>query len=163
VDTQLHSSRAALSMEGIEMSKVLVVHGLGMNMRGRVKRELFGAMTLAEYDEQIRVAAQELGFAVDIFQSNFEGEIVNKLYDAVDRNFAGAVINPAGFSIGYRGLTVAIEQLGFPVVEVHVSNPANRGIQSDVGKVCRATVTGFGVAGYRLALAGLKGILAPAR
>jgi 3-dehydroquinate dehydratase-2 len=143
------------------LNRVLVIHGLGMNMRGKLKREIFGPMTLPEYDEQIKAAARELQLAVEIIQSNLEGEIVNKLYDAAERNFAGAVINPAGFSIGYRGLTVAIEQVGFPVVEVHVSNPANRGIQSDLSKVCRATVTGFGVTGYRLALAGLKEMLAP--
>jgi 3-dehydroquinate dehydratase II len=143
------------------LNTVLVIHGLGMNMRGKLKREIFGPMTLPEYDRQIEAAARELQLAVEIVQSNAEGEIVNKLYDAAERSFAGAVINPAGFSIGYRGLTVAIEQVGFPVVEVHVSNPANRGIQSDLSKVCRATVTGFGVAGYKLALAGLKEMLAP--
>jgi 3-dehydroquinate dehydratase-2 len=141
------------------MINVLVLHGLGMNMRGKVKREIFGSMTLAEYDAQISVAARELGFEVEIFQSNLEGDIVNKLYCAAERSFSGAVINPAGFSTGYRGLTVAIDQVGFPVVEVHVSNPANRGIQSDLSKVCRATVTGFGVGGYKLALVGLKEIL----
>ena len=145
------------------MDRVLVIHGLGMNMRGKVKREVFGSMTLPEYDRQIEEAARELRFSAEIVQSNFEGEIVNKLYDAAERGFAGAVINPAGFSIGYRGLTVAIEQVGFPVVEVHVSNPANRGIQSDLSKVCRATVTGLGVTGYKLALVGLKEVIGPKR
>ncbi len=145
------------------MDRVLVIHGLGMNMRGKVKREVFGSMTLPEYDRQIEEAARELRFSAEIVQSNFEGEIVNKLYDAAERGLAGAVINPAGFSIGYRGLTVAIEQVGFPVVEVHVSNPANRGIQSDLSKVCRATVTGFGVTGYKLALVGLKEVIGPKR
>lgn len=143
------------------MTEILVIHGLGMNMRGKVKPEIFGTMTLPEYDAEIRAAAEEFGLSVAIFQSNIEGEIVNRLYEAADRGIGGAIINPAGFSIGYRGLTVAIEQVGFPVVEVHVSNPASRGVQSDVGKVCRATVTGFGVGSYRLALAGLKTLVMP--
>src|SRR3546814_19432982 len=116
--------------------------------------DLFGAMTLPEYDASIRAAAEDLGLSPEIFQSNAEGEVVDKLYEAAGRGVAGAVINPAGFSIGYRGLTVAIDQVEFPVVEVHVSNPAHHGIQSDVGKVCRATVTGFGVGGYRTAIIG---------
>ncbi len=145
------------------MTKILVLHGLGMNMRGKVKLEVFGTKTLPEYDQENMAAASALGLDVEIFQSNIEGEIVNKLYEAAARRFAGAAINPAGFSIGYRGLTVAIEQVGFPVIEVHVSNPANRAIQSDVTKVCRGTVTGFGVASYKLALAGLREISAVAR
>lgn len=141
------------------MADVLVLHGLGMNMRGKVKQEVFGRLTLPEYDDFIRTAAQELGLSIEIFQSNSEGEIVDRLYEAAGGAITGAIINPAGFSIGYRGLTVAIGQVDFPVVEVHVSNPANHGVLSDVGKVCRATVTGFGVGGYRLALIGLKDII----
>lgn len=144
------------------MTKVLVIHGLGMNMRGKTKPEVFGTMTLPEYDAEIYAAAKELGLSVEILQSNFEGEIVNRLYEAAEQGVGGAVINPAGFCIGYRGLTVAIDQVGFPVVEVHVSNPVIRGIQSDVAKVCRATVTGFGVGSYRLALAGLRDLIGPA-
>src|SRR3546814_20094746 len=120
-----------------------------MNMRGKVKRDVFGAMTLPEYDASIRAAAGELDLSAEIFQSNAEGEVVDKLYEAAGQGVAGAVINPAGFSIGYRGLTVAIDQVEFPVVEVHVSNPAHHGIQSHVGKVCRPTATGSGVGGYR--------------
>lgn len=139
---------------------ILVIHGLGMNMRGKVKPEVFGRLTLPEYDAAIRAAAKELDLFTEIFQSNSEAAVVDKLYEAAERGIAGAVINPAGFCVGYRGLTVAIDQVDFPVVEVHVSNPANRGIISDVGRVCRATVTGFGVESYRLALIGLKTIIA---
>lgn len=142
------------------MAEILVIHGLGMNMRGKVKQEVFGAMTLPEYDAVIQATADELGLSVQIVQSNSESEIVDMIYAAAERGTAGAIINPAGFSIGYRGLTVAIDQVGFPMVEVHVSNPTKNGIQSDVSKVCRATVTGFGVGGYRLALIGLKDIIA---
>jgi 3-dehydroquinate dehydratase-2 len=141
-------------------TKVLVIHGLGMNMRGKLKTEIFGRETLAEYDARIRAAAAELGLGLEIFQSNAESEIVDRLYGAVEQGIAGVVINPAGFAIGYRGLTVAIDQVNFPVVEVHFSNPATRGIISDVGRVAAATVTGFGVESYCVALCGLKDLLA---
>src|ERR1043165_4244842 len=64
------------------MPKILVIHGAGMNMRGKVKVDIFGPMTLPEYDERIRGYAKELGVDVEIFHSNVEGEIVNRLYAA---------------------------------------------------------------------------------
>src|SRR5262249_33745778 len=64
------------------MPRVLVIHGAGMNMRGKVQVDVFGPMTLAEYDERIRGYAKELGIEVEIFHSNIEGEIVNRLYTA---------------------------------------------------------------------------------
>src|SRR5207342_3699295 len=70
---------------GSVMPRILVIHGAGMNMRGKVQTEIFGPMTLPEYDERIRGYASELGLEVEIFHSNIEGEIVNKLYDAADR------------------------------------------------------------------------------
>jgi 3-dehydroquinate dehydratase-2 len=136
-----------------------VVHGAGMNMRGKSQIEMFGPLTLAQYDEHIRRYADELKCEVEIFHSNIEGEAVNRFYDAFERKFDGALINPAGFTTGYPALCAAITQVGFPVIEVHLSNPALRGRISDVGRVCRSVVTGFGIAGYRLALQGLLEIL----
>jgi 3-dehydroquinate dehydratase-2 len=141
------------------MPKILVVHGAGMNMRGKSQIEMFGPLTLAQYDEHIRRYADELKCEVEIFHSNIEGEVVNRFYDAFEHKFDGALINPAGFTTGYPALCAAITQVGFPVIEVHLSNPALRGRISDVGRVCRSVVTGFGIAGYRLALQGLLEIL----
>jgi 3-dehydroquinate dehydratase-2 len=141
------------------MARILILHGLGMNMRGKVKQEIYGHETLAQYDARIADAAESLGLSVDIFQSNIEGELVNKLYEGEEQGVAGAVLNPAGFSIGYRGLTVAITQVRYPVIEAHVSNPLLRGVASDVSKVCKATVTGFGIESYVLALTGLGSLL----
>jgi 3-dehydroquinate dehydratase-2 len=142
------------------MPKVLVIHGAGMNMRGKVSIETFGPMTLPEYDIKIRAFAQELGLEVEIFHSNIEGEVINKIYAANDAGFDGALINPAGFSVGYPALCAAISQVKFPTIEVHISNPARRGMVSDVGKVCQSTVTGFALAGYELAFRGVKALLA---
>ena len=142
------------------MAKVLVVHGAGMNMRGKSEVDRFGPLTLAQYDEHIQRYARELECEVEIFHSNVEGEVINRFYDAFDRKFDGALINPAGYTTDHPALCAAITQVGFPVIEVHLSNPATRGRISDVGRVCRGVVTGFGIAGYALALRGLKEILA---
>jgi 3-dehydroquinate dehydratase-2 len=142
------------------MAQVLIIHGSGMNMRGKVQIETFGTMTLPEYDEHIRKYASELGIEVEIFHSNIVGEVINKFYEAHDRGFAAALINPAGYSTGQPALVAAIGQVGFPTIEVHISNPARRGGVSEVARVSRGTVTGFGIFGYYLALRGVRELLA---
>ena len=141
------------------MAKILIIHGAGMNMRGKVQTEIFGTMTLPEYDAQIRKYAAELGVEIDIFHSNIEGEVVNRLYAANDAGVDAAIFNPAGFSRGYPALVAAIGQVKFPTIEVHISNPVRRGPVSDTATVSRGMVTGFGVEGYYLALRGLRGLV----
>ncbi len=106
--------------------RILIIHGAGKNMRGKVQTDTFGPLTLPEYDEGI---------------------------DA-------AIINPDGFTRGYPALVAAISRVRFPTIEVHISNPARRGTQSDVATASQGGVTGFGIVGYDLALRGLKETLA---
>ena len=134
------------------MSKVLVIQGAGMNMRGKSQVEIFGSATLEEIDEQILGYAEGLGIDVELFHSNIEGEVVNALYDAHNRDFDAALINPAGYTTVAGPLRGAITQVKFPVYEVHVSNPTARGTVSQVLPVCKGAVYGCGVYGYRLAL-----------
>src|SRR5215469_305638 len=142
------------------MPKVLVIHGAGMNMRGKVQTEIFGPMTLPEYDERIRGYASELGVEVEIFHSNIEGEAINRLYAANDQGFDAAIFNPAGFSRGYPALVAALSQVKFPTVELHMSNPVRRGPVSETATVSLGIVTGFGIVGYYLGLRGLRDTLA---
>ena len=144
------------------MPKVLILHGAGMNMRGKVQTEIFGTMTLPEYDAKIRAYAAELGLEIEIFHSNVEGEVINKVYAAEETKVDAAIFNPAGFSSGYPALVAALSQVRFPIVEVHISNPIRRGPASETAKVSRSIVAGFGVAGYSLALRGLRDMLATA-
>ena len=139
--------------------KVLVIHGAGMNMRGKAQVEIFGPMTLPEYDARIRAYAQELGIEVEIFHSNIEGEVINRLYEANDRGFDAAIFNPAGFARGYPALVAAIGQVKFPTIELHISNPVRRGPVSETATVSQGMVTGFGIAGYYMALRGLRDML----
>ena len=141
------------------MAKVLVVHGAGMNMRGKVQTEVFGTMTLPEYDEQINKYAAELDIDIEIFHSNIEGEVINKFYQAHEDGIDAALINPAAYTSGHPALTAAIAQVGFPTTEVHISNPARRGGISDIARVSRSVVTGFGIFGYYLAFRGVLDML----
>jgi 3-dehydroquinate dehydratase-2 len=138
------------------MPKVLVIHGAGMNMRGKSQLDVFGPMTLPEYDAHIRQYGAELGVEAEIFHSNIEGEVINKLYAAHDAGVVAAIINPAGYTTGHPALAAAIAQVKFPVFELHISNPARRGRVSEIATVCRGVVTGFGIFGYYLALRGIR-------
>jgi 3-dehydroquinate dehydratase-2 len=142
------------------MPRILVIHGAGMNMRGKVQLDVFGPMTLPEYDERIRGYAKELDVDIEIFHSNIEGEIVNKLYAASDQGFDAAIFNPAAFGTGYPALVAAISQVKFPTTEVHISNPIRRGPASQTAAVSQSVVAGFGIAGYALALRGIRDQLA---
>jgi 3-dehydroquinate dehydratase-2 len=154
------SSGMRRRIERSAMSRILVLHGAGMNMRGKVQTEIFGKMTLPEYDERIRGYAAELGLEVEIFHSNIEGEVVNRIYEADERGVDAVIFNPAGYSSGYPALNAAIGQVRCPTIEVHISNPARRGGTSEIARVSRGTVTGFGIFGYYLALRGIKELLA---
>jgi 3-dehydroquinate dehydratase-2 len=138
--------------------KVLVIHGAGMNMRGKVQVDVFGPMTMPQYDEQIQKYATELGVDVETFHSNIEGEVINRIYEAHEAGVDGAIINPAGYTTGHPALGAAIAQVKFPTIEVHVSNPAKRGATSDIARVTRGSIAGFGVFGYYMAMRALKDI-----
>jgi len=142
------------------MARILVVHGAGMNMRGKVQTEIFGPMTLPQYDERIRAYAAELGLEIELFHSNIEGEVVNKFYEASEQDFDAAIFNPAAFGSGYPALVAAISQVKFPTIEVHISNPIRRGPASQTAAVSHGVVAGFGIAGYELALRGLRDLIA---
>ncbi len=142
------------------MPKVLVIHGAGMNMRGKFQTEIFGTLTLPEYDEKIRSYAAALDMELEIFHSNSEGAVIDRLYAAHDQGFDAALFNPAGFSTGYPALVAALTQVRFPTIEVHISNPVRRGPISDTARVSQGIVAGFGVAGYEVALRGVKALLA---
>ena len=138
------------------MTKVLVIQGAGMNMRGKVQVETFGPMTLDEINAQIQAYGESLGVAVHIVHSNIEGEVVNALYAAYEDGYDACLINPAGYTTGTGPLRGAIQQVPMPVIEVHASNPTARGTVSAVLPVSKGCVYGFGVYGYYLALEAVR-------
>ena len=142
------------------MPRLLIVHGAGMNMRGKAQLDIFGPMTLPQYDEHIRTYASELGIGIEIFHSNVEGEVINKFYAAHEGDVEAAIINPAGYTTGHPALMAAIAQVRFPTIELHLSNPAKRGRDSEIARVSRSVITGFGIFGYYLAMRGIKEMLA---
>ena len=140
------------------MTKILVVHGAGINMRGKSQVEIFGSDTMEDYSNQIEKYAEQLGVEVDIYHSNIEGEVINKFYQAHEDDYDAAIINPAGYSSGHPALAAAISQVEHPTIEVHISNPAARGNASQIAPSCKGVITGFGLYGYYIAMKAIKDI-----
>ena len=138
------------------MTRVLIVQGEGMDRRGKELVDLFGPETLEEINAAIEVTAADLGVVVEVFQSNDEDAVVERLTTAAQEPFAAMIINPGGFTASTGPLPDAIAALPFPAFEVHASNPAARGVRSTIGPVCKGSVCGFGYAGYGMVLKALK-------
>ena len=138
------------------MTKVLVIHGAGINMRGKFQVEIFGTATMEDYSDQIQKYANQLDIEIDIFHSNIEGEVIDKFYQSHLDGYDAAIINPAGYSTGHPALCAAISQVEFPTLEVHISNPAARGNISEISPVCKGVITGFGLYGYFIGLKAIK-------
>ena len=99
--------------------KVLVLHGPNLNMLGEREPEIYGRVTLREIDAELRRLGAELGLAVDSFQSNSEGALVDRL-QAARGNYHALVINPAAYTHTSVAIRDALAPLGIPVVEVHL-------------------------------------------
>ena len=134
--------------------RVLVIQGAGMELRGKVDVEIFGPDTLEEINGRIERDAAALRVAVEIRQTNDEGEAAGWVDDAA-REFDGLIINPSGFTLTEGPLIGALRDLSVPAIEVHASNPTARGVHSTLTPVCTGAVCGFGYDGYRVALGGL--------
>ena len=142
------------------MIELLVLHGPNLNLFGRREPHIYGTTTLAEIDERLRQLARELGVGLEIFQSNHEGALIDKLHERID-SAAGALVNPAGLTQHGVPLHDAIKAMPFPVIEVHMSNIAAREAwraHSIISPAVRATVQGLGWRSYTAALRALADI-----
>jgi len=138
-------------------SNVLVIHGPNLNMLGKREPELYGKTTLDEINASLEKLGQRLGLAVEAFQSNHEGAIVDRIQDAaVTQN--GLIINPAAYTHTSIAIRDALLLLHIPVIEIHISNIYKREPfrhKSVISDVVTAQIAGFGVRGYSMALEAL--------
>ena len=138
---------------------VLIIHGPNLDILGRRDKNMYGELSLEEINRIIIKKAKELDIQFDIIQSNFEGEIVERLHRAMDDETSGIIINPAAFTHYSIAIRDALEPLSIPVIEVHLSNIYSREEfrkKSVIAPVCTGQITGFGHYGYLLALDMLK-------
>jgi 3-dehydroquinate dehydratase II len=142
-----------------------VLHGPNLNLLGTREPETYGRMSLADVDAAIRAEADSLGIEVEVFQSNHEGALIDRIQETSSLT-AGYVVNAGGYSHTSVALRDALVGSGRPFAEVHLTNVHARESfrrESLLAPVALATVCGFGVRSYTLALRGLAGHLEPSR
>jgi len=134
------------------MTRVLVLNGPNLNLLGTREPEIYGHETLDQVDDAIARRADELGLDVDFFQSNHEGELIDRLHA---RDYEVAIVNAGGLthtSVSLRDALLAVER---PFIEVHISDPATREPFRQVNflhDIALLSIVGQGTRGYTLAL-----------
>ncbi|MBE9597694.1 type II 3-dehydroquinate dehydratase [Pedobacter sp. MC2016-24] len=135
--------------------KIQIINGPNLNLLGVREPGIYGSQGFEEYIKTLRDMYSML--EIDYFQSNVEGELINKLHE-VGFSYDGLVLNAGGYTHTSVALADAIAAIKTPVVEVHISNIYAREEYRHVsltGKNCRGVLTGFGMDGYRLAIESL--------
>jgi len=144
------------------MTKILLLNGPNLNLLGTREPEIYGTDTLADCVADATAAATAAGFELEQFQSNHEGELIEAIHSARDR-VAAIVINPGAFTHTSYAIADALAAFDGVKVELHLSNVSAREEWrrvSVVGPVVTGTISGFGRAGYRLAIEAAIGRLA---
>lgn len=133
------------------MKKILIINGPNLNLLGRREPQVYGAQTMESCLNDIREIANP-----EYFQSNHEGDIIDKLHQVgFDSSYDGIVLNAGAYTHTSLAIADAIAAISVPVVEVHISNVwAREPIRhtSLLSPVCRGVVAGFGLASYRMAV-----------
>ncbi len=139
---------------GPEGRRILVLHGPNLNLLGQRDPSIYGSSTLADIDRALAEAADRRGAAVECFQSNIEGELVDRIQSATG-TFDAIVINPAAYTHTSVAIRDALDACGVPAVEVHLSNVHAREPfrhTSLTAARCVGQICGFGPNSYLLGL-----------
>ncbi len=135
--------------------RVHVIHGPNLNMLGKREPEIYGEKSLEDINADLKNRAKTLGVTLETFQSNHEGEIVEKIHDIFQQNHDGIIINPAGYTHTSVAIRDALLLLDIPIIEVHLSNIYKREEfrhKSILADIVTGQITGLGSIGYMLAL-----------
>ena len=141
--------------------KAMIIQGPNLNMLGIRDPRIYGPVKLDTIHENIKKHAEQMGVEVGFFQSNFEGEIVDKIQECLGQ-YDGIIINPAAYAHTSVAIRDAIAAVNLPTIEVHISNIHAREKfrhKSLTAAACSGVIAGFGPIGYHLALQGLSQIL----
>lgn len=139
------------------MKRILLLHGPNLNLLGERDPQLYGTLTLDELEAQVGRWAKELDLEISTFQSNSEGQLIDRV-QAARHDHDGIVINAGALSHYSYALADALAASGLPVVEVHLSNVFAREEhrrRSALAPHCLGVVAGLGTTGYKAALEAL--------
>jgi 3-dehydroquinate dehydratase-2 len=137
------------------MKKVLVMHGPNLNLLGTREPLIYGAKSLEELNQQLKLKATDAKFSLATFQSNSESELIHAIHEAAQHHIEYLIINPAAFTHTSLALRDAILAVQIPFIEVHLSNIYARESfrqQSWFSDIALGVISGLGTDGYLLAL-----------
>lgn len=141
--------------------KIVVIQGPNLNMLGIREQNIYGPMKLEDIHGQMKAFAEQQKMEIEFFQSNLEGEIVDRIQECLgDAN--GIIINPAAYTHTSIAIRDAISAVQIPTLEVHLSNIYQREEfrhKSLIAPVCSGQITGMGPFGYHLAMVGMTQVL----
>ncbi len=134
---------------------IYVLNGPNLNLLGSREPEIYGSDTLDDIAGRLEDQAKDLGFEIEMRQSNHEGHLIDWLHEANAANAKAVLLNAGAFTHTSLALYDAIRSITVPVIEVHISNPQAREEyrrHSYVAMAAKGTIAGFGAMGYELAL-----------
>jgi len=143
------------------LMKIVVIQGPNLNMLGVREQHIYGPMKLEEIHAQMKNFAEQNGIDIEFFQSNLEGEIIDRIQECLG-DADGIIINPAAYSHTSIAIRDAIAAVELPTIEVHLSNIHAREDfrkKSITAEVCAGVVAGMGPFGYHLAMIGMTQII----
>jgi len=135
--------------------KILILNGPNLNLLGTREKSIYGAESFEQYLGDLRLAFPV--YTLDYFQSNLEGEIINKIHE-VRTSFDGIVLNAAAYTHTSVAIRDAVSAINLPVIEVHISNVHKRETFRHVSLIsasCVGVIAGFGLDSYRLGIEAL--------
>jgi 3-dehydroquinate dehydratase-2 len=145
---------------------IYVLNGPNLNLLGTREPETYGHASLQDVERLCRARAKAVGLTVEFHQSNHEGALIDWIHEAGAKKAAGILINPGGLTHSSISIRDAIAAVKVPVVEVHISNIFARESfrhVSHVAPVAKASLCGFGIEGYALAIDGLAAMIGARR
>lgn len=137
------------------MKKIGILNGPNLDRLGKREPDIYGHETLDDVETMLNREATDSGLLLDFFQSNHEGELIDRIANWADDGFTGIIMNPGAYTHTSVALRDAIAGSGIEVIEVHISNIYQRESfrhQSLTAPVCRAVISGLGTFGYKAAL-----------
>jgi 3-dehydroquinate dehydratase II len=135
--------------------KILLLNGPNLNLLGTREPEVYGSVTLADIEKAAQKQAKDAGVNLVSFQTNHEGELIDRIHAAKNEGVDAIVINPGGFTHSSVALRDALSGVAIPFVEVHISNIHSRESfrhHSFLSDIAIGVICGFGVDGYRFAI-----------